>query len=335
MSIRTMACSSSNRNSASDLASSVLPTPVGPRNRNEPVGRFGSEMPARERRTASDTARTAGCWPTNRCADPGLHAQQLLGLTLQQPARRDAGPVGHDLGDVGRSDLLRHHRRQLALGLRGLGHLALQSRDLAVAEFARAAEIALTQGAIGGGPQLVDLLLQIADPVEALLLGLPAGLQRPQFFLDVGQILGQLAQPFDAAGVGLLLQGEFLHLHPLDRAAQHVDLLRGGVDLHPQPGCRLVDQVDRLVGKLPGGDVAIGQARGRDQGGVGDGDLVMGLVPLPQTAQNRDGVLDARLADEDLLEAPLQGRILLDPLRGTRPGWWRRSSAAHRAPASA
>ena len=45
MSIRTIACSSSNRNSASARASSVLPTPVGPRNRNEPIGRRGSFEP--------------------------------------------------------------------------------------------------------------------------------------------------------------------------------------------------------------------------------------------------------------------------------------------------
>ena len=42
MSSRIMAVSSSNRNSARALVSSVLPTPVGPRNRNEPIGRFGS-----------------------------------------------------------------------------------------------------------------------------------------------------------------------------------------------------------------------------------------------------------------------------------------------------
>src|SRR5260370_683400 len=38
MSMRTIARSSSKRNSASALASSVLPTPVGPRNRKLPVG---------------------------------------------------------------------------------------------------------------------------------------------------------------------------------------------------------------------------------------------------------------------------------------------------------
>ena len=42
MSRRTMARSSSNMNSASARASSVFPTPVGPRKTNEPIGRFGS-----------------------------------------------------------------------------------------------------------------------------------------------------------------------------------------------------------------------------------------------------------------------------------------------------
>ncbi len=53
---------------ASALASSVLPTPVGPRKRNEPIGRRGSLMPERARSTASATAATASSWPiTRRC----------------------------------------------------------------------------------------------------------------------------------------------------------------------------------------------------------------------------------------------------------------------------
>ena len=66
MSMRTMARSSSKRYSARAFASSVLPTPVGPRNMNEPVGRSGSAIPARARRTASLTSRTASAWPTTR-----------------------------------------------------------------------------------------------------------------------------------------------------------------------------------------------------------------------------------------------------------------------------
>ena len=66
MSTRTIASSVSKRNSASARVSSVLPTPVGPRKRKEPMGRLGSESPARERRMASETTRTASSWPTTR-----------------------------------------------------------------------------------------------------------------------------------------------------------------------------------------------------------------------------------------------------------------------------
>ena len=60
--------------------------------------------------------------------------------------------------------------------------------------------------------------------------------------------------------------------------------------------------------------MSIAQRGRRDQRGVGDPDAVVGFVLLLDAAQDLDGVLDARLADEDLLEAPLQGGVLLDPL---------------------
>ena len=59
MSMRIMLSSLSKRDSESARASSVLPTPVGPRKMNEPIGRFGSLRPERERMTASATASTA------------------------------------------------------------------------------------------------------------------------------------------------------------------------------------------------------------------------------------------------------------------------------------
>ena len=59
MSIRTMFRSSSNRACARAFASSVLPTPVGPRKRKLPMGRLGLAIPARLRRMASLTLVTA------------------------------------------------------------------------------------------------------------------------------------------------------------------------------------------------------------------------------------------------------------------------------------
>jgi len=50
---------------------------------------------------------------------------------------------------------------------------------------------------------------------------------------------------------------QLLHLEPVDLATELVDLDWAGVDLHPQPGRSLVDEVDGLVGQLPAGDVAV------------------------------------------------------------------------------
>ncbi len=61
-----MALSSSNRKPANAFVSSVLPTPVGPRNRKLPSGRPGSCKPARARRTAFDTASIAWDCPMTR-----------------------------------------------------------------------------------------------------------------------------------------------------------------------------------------------------------------------------------------------------------------------------
>ena len=76
----------------------------------------------------------------------------------------------------------------------------------------------------------------------------------------------------------------------------------------------LVHQVDRLVGQEAVGDVAVGERRRGDERAVGDPHAVVQLVFLLEPAQDRDRVLDRRLADEHRLEAPLQRGVLLDIL---------------------
>ena len=66
MSRRIMDFSSSNKNSASARASSVFPTPVGPRKINDPIGRLGSESPARFRRMEFATRSSAESCPITR-----------------------------------------------------------------------------------------------------------------------------------------------------------------------------------------------------------------------------------------------------------------------------
>ena len=100
MSMRINAASSSNRNSASALQSSVLPTPVGPRNMKLPIGRALSCSPARERRTALATAARASSWPTTRvrsrssiCSSFSRSPASILSTGIPGPARDHRGDV--------------------------------------------------------------------------------------------------------------------------------------------------------------------------------------------------------------------------------------------------
>ena len=66
ISIRIMCFSSSNNSYARVLATSVLPTPVGPKNINEPIGLFGSLIPALALIIASLTSFSALSCPFTR-----------------------------------------------------------------------------------------------------------------------------------------------------------------------------------------------------------------------------------------------------------------------------
>src|SRR5687768_7467827 len=96
MSMRTIAASSPKRASASVRASSVLPTPVGPKNRKEPIGRLGSESPALALRIASATAITPSSWPTTlSCSCSSRRMSRAL--HLGELGDGDAGGTAHHL----------------------------------------------------------------------------------------------------------------------------------------------------------------------------------------------------------------------------------------------
>ena len=66
ISTRIIACSFPKIASARAFDISVFPTPVGPKNKKEPIGLLGSFRPTRPRRTAFATAETASSWPITR-----------------------------------------------------------------------------------------------------------------------------------------------------------------------------------------------------------------------------------------------------------------------------
>ena len=228
------------------------------------------------------------------------------------------GPLGDDLGDVLLGDLLGQHRAAIAVELGQLRltllDRPLELRDAAVAQLCRALEVGVPLGPLGLALHLLELRLRGLDPIDRALLVLPARLHLGGALPQVGELgLDRLA-PLVGSLVLLLLQRLALDLELLDPPLDLVDLGRHRVDLDLQPGGCLVDQVDRLVRQEAVGDVAVGEGGGRDDRGVGDPHSVVDLVALLEAAQDRDRVAGVGLADEDGLEAALEGGVLLDVL---------------------
>ena len=239
-----------------------------------------------------------------------LHVDELLHLALEQTGDGDLRPGRDHGGDVVLVDLLLHHRLDGADGLAALGQLLLEGGQEPVADLRHTLEVAVALGPLGLHAQLVDLPRDLLDAVEHILLAGPARSE----LVTTGLGLGDLALHGLAHGRRLLR-----HRGELDLELRHaplglVEFDRRAVDLHPEPGGRLVDEVDRLVRQEAVGDVALGENSGRGQRRIADPHAVMRLVALLEAAQDRDRVGHGRLTDEHRLEAPLERRVLLDVL---------------------
>ena len=133
-------------------------------------------------------------------------------------------------------------------------------------------------------------------------------MQLGHFFVDfVEAFLGVLfGFVFELAGGELELHQAALHL---------VDLGGDAFEFHGEPAGGFVHQVDRLVGQEAVADVAVRELGGGNEGGVLDlHALVMGFVARLEAAEDGDRVFDVRLADEDGLEAALEGGVFFDVL---------------------
>ena len=243
---------------------------------------------------------------------------ELRHLAFHQARDGDAGPLGDDLGDVFLVDLFLQHAAvalEVVEPRRHRVELALDHRDVAVAQLRGALEVAVALGALGVEACACSsrsLPAWIVD--DRVLLRLPVRDHAVALLLQRLQLGVERLEPRLRALVGLLGERGALDLELADAPLDDVDLERHRVDLDAQPRRGLVDEVDRLVGKLAPGDVAVGEHRGRDERRVLDAHAVVHLVALLQPAQDRDRVLDRRLAHVDLLEAALERGVLLDVL---------------------
>ena len=298
------------------MVSSVLPTPVGPRKMNEPIGRFGSCSPARARRTALETAWTASALADDPLGEFVFHAQELVALAFQHLVDGNAGPARDDVGNVvGRDDFL-DHRAGIA-ALLCLDEFLFQVGDAAIGQFAGLLELAL---ALGGGEFVagfVELALQVGGGAELFLFCLPRVAVMPvRFLLEAGQFLLQLRQPVASRP----------RPSPTFSASRSIFscMMRRSISSRAsglESTCMrrrdggLVDEVDRLVRQEAVGDVPVGQASPQHTRAESETRTLWCCSYFSLRPRRIEiGVLDGRLLDEDRLEAAGERRVLLDVL---------------------
>ena len=180
---------------ASCFAVSVLPTPVGPTKRKEPIGLRGSLRSARERRSARAIDAGGDALAHDGLLDLGLEVEELLALLLLHARERDPGPVGDHLYH----EVLVDGDPLLLAGLLPLlGRLLLLRAQLllAVAELGGLLEMLLADRLLLLRAHLLDLLGQALDvrrPVERR-----DARARARLVHDVDRLVGQEA-PGDVA----------------------------------------------------------------------------------------------------------------------------------------
>jgi hypothetical protein len=148
-----------------------LPTPVGPRNKKEPIGRFGSCSPARAAHGLRD------CGDRLVLADDArlerlFHVQELAALALEHLLDRHPGPARHNRGDLLGGDRLLAHDAAPLFGF-CLFELLFKVRDDAVGELAGTRPVAAALHLLQLDARLIELLLQFLRGGELLFFGLP------------------------------------------------------------------------------------------------------------------------------------------------------------------
>ena len=208
MSTRIMALSSSNRYCARARTSSVLPTPVGPRKMKLPMGRLGSLRPARLRRMAFETRRTASSWPTTRSfSRSGMWTSfwispsimRVTGMPVHLATMRaiSSSPI---------SSLRSAVSFTASSSCSAACNVLFDLREPAVAQLGGLLPIAGAGGLLLFLAQAVLLLLQLAHARDGALLAVPALLQAGGFAAQPLELVFDVAQPVVRRRVLLLAQ---------------------------------------------------------------------------------------------------------------------------------
>ena len=215
--------------------------------------------------------------PPAQCA---FHAQQALAVALKHLADGNAGGAGENIGDFLIGNPIAHEFPVRNRGRGGLFQFLLQRRDDAILDFGHAREIA---GALGGfevDPGLFQARLDRLGAMQGSFLGLPDLVEIGVFPFQAADFPVEFLHAFLRCRVLVLLERLPLDLQLDQPPVEHVHLFGLGVDFHADHAGGLVHEIDRLVRKLAVRNIALGQARGGDDGRIRNFHAMMDLVAL-------------------------------------------------------
>ena len=232
---------------------------------------------------------------------PLRHLHQLLDLAFHHAGDRNAGPLGHDAGDIVFVDLLLEQRvlldgfELLLGGLNVLLDLRRAGRSGAARPFPNRRR-GWPSPLPGAGVSCSSL------SSRTRVMALFSRFQRS--FSD-GGFAAQPSPARSPRGAAVRATRCRFSLLSAWRSISRCEMRRSrsSISIGMEPICRrsadagLVDQVDGLIRQEAVGDVAVRKHGGGDDGRVLDAHAVMDLELLLEAAQNGDGVVDGRLAD--------------------------------------
>ena len=241
-----------------------------------------------------------------------FHAQQFLAFAFEHLADRNSGPARDDFGDFFRRHALLQQRESFRFGfLRGM-QLFFQLWNFPILDFRDFRQVAVTLRSFYFRACLLDLLLDLRCALHRGFFGFPHFIQVRKLPVELCDVRFEIGQALLRFLVLLFLQCLALNLELDQTAFQTIQFFRLGIDFHADARRGFVHQVDGFVRQLPIGDVAIRQRCRCDDRGISDLHTVMHGVTFLQSAQDRDRVFHARLADEHFLEAAFERGVLLD-----------------------
>ncbi len=222
-------------------------------------------------------------------------------------------PAGDDLSDhLFIHDLTDHGI--LAFLCRSIINLLLQRRDRIILQLCCFLVVSVILCLRQLQLRLFELLAVGLDVIEFFLLFLPLRELLSLFFIEVCKFFFDLVLAHHGLRIRLVFQRSLFDLQGHDLPIQLIEVCRHGIHFHSQTCTCFIDQVNGLIRKIPISDIAVAQSSSSHDCFILDLHAMMTLKAFLESSEDRNGILNRRLGNHDLLEPALQCPVLLDVL---------------------